>query len=493
MSPSTTIPDLSHPATGCLIGVCGAGMKGLAELLADRNWTLFGADSRPIAERPPSLGRLGLRHLDETTAVKLPAVDMVLYSAAISPEHPLRQQATARNIPQWSYPDIVAALSRQSVTTCIAGTHGKTTTTALTSWILQQAKQRHSLLCGGEIVGSSRNGHSSDLSGREAPLIVESCEYRRHFHQQSPATIVMTGIEWDHIDCYPDAAAVTDAFLQFCRRLPPGGTLIVNADCPLAREVSRTAARELDLRRITFGTHEEADLQLITQRDLAWSAQFEVAVRPENFAMFDNMALPSASNPRTFTLPLPGRHNVHNGLAAIAAALVEGVELDTIDSAMSRFPGVKRRLERHDLLPGVTWIDDYAHHPTAVAAVLRTIRHQFPRRPLRVYFEPHQESRTSAFLHEFAVALSAADEVSVLPVYRAREIGSPPAVDAAARLVFTLRQMGRQADLLPSLDHAAQRLETVSRPGDVVATLGAGAIEWIPHEFSRRLPRHYAS
>lgn len=452
-------------------------MAALAELLQAAGCRVQGSDLDPAPRAQARMQSRGIPLLTGDAAEHLPPYcDRVIYSAAVPSGSPERQAATARGIPQQSYPQFLGELSRRISTTCIAGTHGKSTTTAALASILRDLGASIQVICGAEPVERL----STLPVAPTQQLVLESCEFRRHFLHFTPHTLVLTGIEWDHVDCFRSLAEVVDAFSALLRRVPEDGLVLYRGDCAATQravDASRILGRCTGPRVVSFGLTGPVDWRLVRRRT-PWGSAVDL--------------YGTADDPLPLDVRLPGLHNALNVSAAVLAALEAGRNWCGAAAAAARFRGVRRRLELLGEWRGMTLIDDYAHHPTAVQAALQTLREEFSARPLRVVFQPHQAQRAMTFCAPFAAALRTADFVHILPAYTARESADVSAAAASQQLIAAITGAGGHAGGLPSLDHVWETLETEGRPGDVVVLMGAGSIERIADECSVRLRRHHA-
>jgi UDP-N-acetylmuramate--alanine ligase len=459
-----------NPSSAHLIGICGSGMRSLAEYLLEANWRVSGSDAVPVGRNADALRARHIAIHPEHAAEHVAGAAAVIYSPAIPDSNPERVAARERDIPQYSYPEMLGRLMAGRTGFAVAGTHGKSTTTAMLGWIAHHAGLDPSVICGAELLNRGLGGWAG---GGEA-LIVEACEYRGSFFHLRPRHAALLDLELDHFDCYADLDAAIAAYAEFLQRLPADGLAICRADRPAV--AAATAA--LRARVETFGIETAAD----------WTAR-HIRTRPgrTSFRIERN-----GTHWTDCALCVPGMHNVLNALAAAALATELGLAPAAVRRALAEFRGVRRRCERLGSRGGVEFVDDYAHHPTAVAATLTAVSHEFPGRRIICAFQPHQVSRTRRLLSDLAGSLSAAREVLILPVYAARE--SPrDATDAARELVAEVSRIGTRARFVPSLDRLVRTLETDPRPGDVVVLIGAGDIDRVRDEFSARLLRHYAS
>jgi len=427
------------------VGIGGAGMAPLAALSARSGWTVDGCDatdSRVLG----ALGEFGV--IARTGHAREHAIgrDLVVATSAAAPDVPCLVEARERGVAIAKRAEVVGAWSRQRTAICIAGTAGKTTTAAMAAWILLRAGHDPSALVGGEVPGLGVGGRA----GGSRFLVVEADEFDRSFLHLTPAIAVVTNVEADHLDYYGSVDAMEEAFRAFATSTPRGG-LIVNGDDP-------GAARLADGGSVTFGTRPDADWQ-IGRIDTAG---------PTTTAVVRHKGLS-----HVLTLPLPGRHNVHNAVGAIAAAALVGVDTTASVEALREFPGVGRRFERRGSVRGVVVYDDYAHHPMKVRAALATAR-QVARGRIICIFQPHTYHRTAALFKDFSASFDDADVVLMLAPYSppGREDATPEG--DAARLVAAI---GR-SDVIycPGAAEAVSRASSTARPGDIIVTMGAGDV-----------------
>jgi UDP-N-acetylmuramate--alanine ligase len=466
------------PPSVHLIGVCGAGLRALAELLSDSGCRVSGSDLTLNPRTAAVLRTAGVDLRAGHSAENLPAAcERVIHSAAVPPDNCERAAALARGTPVQSYPQFLGELTRRRDAVCIAGTHGKSTTTALVSALLSRDGRGPDVLCGAEVIGRARAGWAGD--GRR--LVVESCEFRRHFLQLTPHTLVVTGIEWDHVDCFGSLSDTVDAFAALMRRVREDGLLIYRGDCRASRRA--VAAARMDRRCtgprvVSCGSGVDCDWRFVSRCAAGGGSTVELRGPDEESVRLN--------------VPLRGLHNAQNAALAAVAALESGLSAEQVTAGVAAFGGVRRRLEYLGEWRGMTLFDDYAHHPTALRAVLAALREEFPQRRLLAAFEPHQVQRTLTFRDDFADALCGADRSWVAPVYAARETAGGAIQNAAGCLVQAVAARGGKCELADSLDHLPAALETDGRPGDVVVLCGAGAMEQVADELSVRLRRNHA-
>jgi UDP-N-acetylmuramate--alanine ligase len=334
----------------------------------------------------------------------------------------------------------------------VAGTHGKTTTTAMIASILLEAGRDPTFIVGGVIAGLKTNARA----GGGELLVIEADEYDRTFLSLKPKVAVVTIVEHDHPDCYPTFDDFRGAFEEFAALVPSDGLLLVCWDDPVARGLGERR-RDAGLPVTFFGLGEGAE----------WRAE---EVRPNFAGGVDFLAVHAEQTLGLVRLRLPGAHNASNATAALAVADYLDVPLQVARSALTEFHGVGRRFEIKGEADGVLVVDDYAHHPTEIRATLQAARSRFPNQALWVVWQPHTYSRIKTWLDDFARAFDLADQVIVLPIYASREKDTLGLTDAQVAAAVRHHDV-RRAE---SLEEAVVWLATEVRPGDVVLTLGAG-------------------
>jgi UDP-N-acetylmuramate--alanine ligase len=454
-----TLIDPTDPRPLHFMGIAGAGMSALAELIVRRGVRITGCDLTTAGT--DDLTRLGIdvvaghdpAHADEARAF--------VVTAAVPPSHPELERARALGLPIVKRAEALGDLTRGRELVGVAGTHGKTTTTVMTADALAAAGREPTALAGGRV--SSWGGNLRP--GADRLYVVEADEYDRSFLTLSVTVAVVTNIEADHLDVYKDLRDIRAAFAQFVRG---ARTVVLCADDAGANTLSTRSSSEV----IRYGIDSD-DARLLARGLRAVDGCFTFGVE------FDGEMLGELS------LAVPGRHNVLNALAAIASGLALGARFEAMALAISRFTGVGRRFEHVGDARGVRIIDDYAHHPTEIAATLAAARSAFPGRRLIVAFQPHLYSRTRDFAADFGAALSASDLLFLTEIYAAREqpiagVTSDLIADAVRAAGGTLGWRGPRSDL-------ADALASSVRDGDVVVVMGAGDITRTGPELLQRI------
>ena len=433
------------------IGIGGAGLSAIARVLMQQGTQVSGSDLvlSPVAE---ALARDGARVFAGHRAENVTGAELVVVSSAVPVSNVEVQAARAAGIPVLKRPEFLRRMMEGRQGVAIAGTHGKTTTTAMIASILLKAGYDPTFVVGGVIAGLETNARA----GEGPHFIIEADEYDRTFLSLRPAVAVVTNVEHDHPDCYPTFADFQAAFEEFAALVPCEGLLAVCWDDPVARGLG-------ERRRVAGG--------VVTLFGLGDGAELRAEeVRPNFAGGVDFLATHEGQVLGLMRLRVPGAHNASNAVGALAVTGFLGVPFRVAREALTEFRGVGRRFEVKGEAGGVVVIDDYAHHPTEIRATLQAARGRFPDRSLWAVWQPHTYSRTVTLLREFAKAFDAADHVIVLPIYAARETDTLGA--SSAGVVAAMEHP--DARCARSLDEAVVWLGTELQPGDVVLTLGAG-------------------
>jgi len=469
MPPSGGLRTLMTTGTVHFVGVGGAGMCALAEAMARQGGRITGCDLAP-GEGTRSLERLGVRVQMGHDPGHLDGVVAVVASAAVPHDHPELRAARDSGIPVLKRAEALGEWVGEGTVVAVAGTHGKTTTTAMLTQILAQAGKDPTGFVGGRVPAWEGNLRP----GSDTLFVVEADEYDRSFHRLRPAVAVVTNLDADHLDIYGDLDGVRAGFRTFLEGVDPAGTVLVCADDPGASSLLAGLGRE----GRTYGLAAGSQLR---------ATGVELEGSPARFRVWED-----GRSRGELELPVPGLHNVLNALGAAAAARALGAEWSAIREALAGFAGVGRRFESLGSAAGVRVVDDYAHHPTEISVTLAAARSSRPTDRLVAVFQPHLYSRTRDFAGEFGRALSAADSVWVTEVYPARE-APIPGVDGELVASEVRAAVGRGEGVASEvvvhreLDGLAEALADALRPGDLCLTLGAGTIERVGPELMRRL------
>lgn len=459
---SIDLRALAHTGPVHFVGISGAGMSALAELVLRSGGIVTGCDTAPgtVGE---ALSQRGARIHKGHDPAHVQDVVAVVATSAVPADHPELDAARRRGVPVLKRAQALGAFVNRGTVIAVAGTHGKTTTTAMTTAILSEAALDPTAFVGGAVAewgGGLR-------TGSDTLFVVEADEYDRSFFTLRPRVAVITSVEADHLDVYGNVAGVEDAFRQFVSALPEDGLLVVCVDDDGARRmIDRQQAPVL-----TYGTSESATLR---------AQEIETNGRVTRFTVYEY-----AEPLGRLEVGAPGVHNVRNALGAFAAARYAGAGFDAARRALAAFRGVGRRFQELGSARGVVVIDDYAHHPTEVRATLTAARESYRGRRIIAAFQPHLFTRTRDFAEEFGIALAAADVVWVTDVYAARE---RPLAGVSGELVASAAQRaGGNVHYAASLDTLIAELRRALRHGDVCVAMGAGDIDAAAHTLLAQL------
>ena len=433
-----------------IVGIGGIGMSAIARVLLEGGGYRVSGSDRSLSEVGRSLADLGAEVYDGHRAEQLGDAEVVFVSSAIPMDNPEVQAAQVRGIPVLKRPQVLAWLTKPYRTIAVAGTHGKTTTTAMIACLLLEEGLDPSFIVGGILPGLATNARF----GKGPFFVIEADEYDRTFLGLQPAVAVVTSVEMDHPDCYPTYEDVQAAFAAYLERVPREGCIVACGDDPGVR---RLLARRWGSRRIIrYGFGEACAVRAVGVEANGLGYDFDWVV--------------DGVGRGRFSLQIPGLHNVCNALAVLSVARELGISEEVAREVLRSFSGVARRFEFKGEVGGVTVIDDYAHHPTEIRATLAAARARFNGRTIWAVFQPHTFSRTRALLEEYRQSFGDADHVLVTPIYAAREqdtkqVTGADLVDGASH---------KDMRYVPDLQSAIAELIRDLKAGDVVVTMGAG-------------------
>ncbi len=452
MNSATKLPAQLGPIH--FVGIGGIGMSGIAEVLINQGYTVQGSDLRPskITDR---LADMGARILFPQIAENLEGVEVVVISSAIKPGNPELDSARARGLPVVRRAEMLAELMRLKSNVAIAGTHGKTTTTTMVATLLDAGGIDPTVINGGIIHAYGSNARM----GQGEWMVVEADESDGSFNRL-PATIaVVTNIDPEHMEHYKTFDVLKEAFYTFVSNIPFYGVAICNIDHP---EVQLLVGRLGDRRILTYGFNRQADVRADNLRYNEGKAFFDVYLQNEDITI------------KSMVLPMPGDHNVSNALASIAVSHCLGIEANKIRQALKNFGGVNRRFTHVGEINGVTIIDDYAHHPVEITAVLSAAKQATNGRVIAVH-QPHRYSRLSDLFEDFCSCFNDAEVVGITDIFAAGE--SPISGADRDSLIAGLKAHGhRQAVSVADEAGLQQFVVEQCRSGDLLVCLGAGTI-----------------
>jgi len=430
-----------------VVGIAGAGMSGVAAALLDLELEVSGSDLRATAATEQLQAR-GARIHRGHDAGNVAEADLVVHSAAVPAENPELVEARNRGVPVASRAAIIAELFNASRGIAVAGTHGKSTTSAMTAAVLRQTGRDPSFLLG---AASPSLDHANGHYRRDSWMVVEADEFDSAFLAYRPEIAVITNLERDHLDYFGTEARMVEAFAAFAAGLPTGARLIARGDVAHLRRVAAGAPTPA----LWFGPDEAWDLETYTPATGGCEVQFR-----------------TPHGPVACRLPLRGRHNAWNALAALMACILAGVPVSEAARALESFGGVERRLQLRACGGGVRVLEDYAHHPTAVRATIAAARELTHRRLWAIY-QPLLRSRTLDLLDDFVDAFSGADRVTFAEIY------SPPGrehgIDASSELLAA-RVRHPDVSFIPSFEAIADLVAAEAAEGDVILVMGPDSV-----------------
>ena len=437
-----------------LIGIGGSGMRALARMLLGRGAIVSGSDAN-MSGALDNLSDSGVLIQLGQRGENLPEpCDLVVYSAAIHAQNPELLEAQRRGLEVLKYSQMLGQLMGQGVGIAVAGTHGKSTTTAMVAYVLWAAGADPSYVVGATV--EQLNGPSGVGQGRH--FVAEACEFDRSFLNLHPHYAAILNVEEDHLDCYQDLDAIVEAFRAFVAGMQTGGVVVVNGEDRNAARAVADASCEVQ----TFGLEEACTWRGVNLQADRGCYSLEVHCNGREFCRL--------------SLALPGLHNVYNALAAVALLYHAGLSGPTISTHLGRFAGTRRRMTLKGRGRGVTVLDDYAHHPTEIQVTLRAIREHYQPKRLLCVFQPHQHSRTRFLLKDFARSFAAADEVLVPDIFFVRDSQRERDHVSSRDLVAQIRLNGGVAEYLNDFPQIVSRLQEQLREGDLVVTMGAGNV-----------------
>ena len=464
-----------------LVGIGGAGLSAIAKVLLEMGFSVSGSD-RQLTPGTAQLAATGATIFGEQRAENLTALgatgrpDVVLISSAIAGGNPELQALQAAGIPIVKRADFLPVLLANRQLIAVAGTHGKTTTTAMIVKVLREVG-----VAAGYIIGADIAGYGNAAAGTDPIFVLEADEYDHMFLGLRPTVAVITNVEWDHPDCYPTPASFQQAFAQFVEGVAPDG-LIVSCSDDAGAEQLRLERPVSDRRWITYGLTRAADIAALNATML--QAPLYEPGRTASHELGYTADLHWWNAPKgQLQLQVPGLHNLRNALAALAVACTCDASIKSAIESLRTFTGAARRFEQIGEAGGVTIIDDYAHHPTEVRATLAAARSRYPQRRVWAIFQPHTFSRTRTLLKEMATSFDDADVVIVTDIYAAREADDQSISAATLVGASSHTQIQHIAGLADVADYVAKQVQ----PGDVVITMGAGTSNQIGRRLLQQL------
>lgn len=439
------------------IGIKGAGMTALAQILQSRGIEVRGSDTKEVFYTDGILKRLKISFHEEFVADNV-AVDanLIVYSTAYNENNNCEmKKAKELGIPMLSYPEMIGKLFQEKLGVAVSGTHGKTTTSAMLSEAFSYAGVDPSAIVGSQVI----SWQGSALSGQGEYFIAESDEYQNKLKFYQPWSVILTSVDWDHPDFFPDVESYKNVFKDFVSKIPKTGFLVVWGDSTDTLDVAKSATGKI----LTYGFGED---NLYKAAVLEGGENFD---RQKFEVFYEQQSL------GTFETPLSGRHNVLNSTAVIALSHAIGLDLEKIKTALENFKGTSRRFEMVGKFGEAILIDDYAHHPDEIKPTLNGAKSRFEGKKIWTVFHPHTFSRTKALLEDFAQSFDDTERVVVIGTYgSARENGGGASSEDLVKLINKYNR--DKAEYIPTIDEAVEYFKEKAGQYDVLITMGAGDV-----------------
>ncbi len=430
-------------------------MSGLARMLLDDGARVTGSEPRPNATSL-KLTKSGAKiSRDQIGELLSRNTDLVVRTAAVPDNNPEFMAARAMGIPTIKYAELLGQVMAERNGVAVAGTHGKSTTTAMISFALIECHLDPSFVVGGTV---PQLGGGGSHSGMGSAFVAEACEFDRSFHNLRPRIAVLLNIEEDHLDCYKNIDEIVESFRTFIRLLPDDGLVIANGQDARVQQ----ALANLAVKRQLVGMSDGFD----------WSVR-ETGIK--NGCPTGDV-YHQGKHVATLELSVAGRHNLYNATTALAVCVACGADPKEAAAALCKFIGVDRRMTEMGTRNGATFVDDYGHHPTEIRATLAALREKYQPQRLICVFQPHQHSRTRFLLDDFAVSFKHADETIVPDIYFVRDSESERQLVCSEDLVERIKKNGQNALHLATFSEITEHLKRTTRTGDLVVTMGAGNV-----------------
>jgi UDP-N-acetylmuramate--alanine ligase len=434
------------------VGIGGISMSGLAQVLLESGYNVTGSDindSNLISKLRKNGALVSIPHSPENVET----AELVVYTAAVKQDNCEIVRAKELGIPVIDRATFLGMIMKNyKYGIAIAGCHGKTTTTSMVSIIVKNAGLDPTILIGGEIEAIDGNVRV----GRSEFFVTEACEYCESFLKFYPFVAAILNIERDHLDYYRDLDHIISAFKKFAKLVPADGTLVVCSD----NENSLSVSKEVDCKVLTYGIKSKADF-------------YARNIKYDNFGHPTFEVIHGHKKLGTFSLRIPGQHNVLNALAAITIAFNAGIHMDTVKKSLKEFKGTYRRFDIKGTRNNITVVDDYAHHPTEIKATLQAAK-QFPHQKIWCVFQPHTYTRTRTLFNEFSEAFHDADNVIITDIYAARE--KDTGLVNPSELVDSINKYSANAVYRNDFRGIADLIAHEAKPGDLIFTMGAGDV-----------------
>jgi len=436
------------------IGIGGSGMSGLARMLLDSGAIISGSEPKANAQTI-ELTKRGVKvSRDQLGELLTRDIDLVVRTAAVRDNNPEFQAARAHGLKTVKYAELLGQVMQERLGVAIAGTHGKSTTTAMTAFALLKCGADPSFVVGGtvpQLGGGSR-------SGKGRAFVAEACEYDRSFHNLRPRVAVITNIEEDHLDCYKDIDEIIESFRAFARLVPADGLIITNGGD--RRALKAVAGLVTPIQSVSIDQNTTWSTHVMGIESGRYRGEVRFQGKPVGM----------------LRLAVAGEHNLCDATLAVAACTACGADPAKAAEALSEFTGVDRRMTEMGRYRDAIVVDDYGHHPTEIRTTLKALREKYSPRRLICVFQPHQASRTRLLLDDFSRSFVDADLTLIPEIYYVRDSDEERARICSADLVERINRNGQQALHIPSFDEILAHLKREAREGDVVVTMGAGTV-----------------
>jgi len=447
--------DLKKIKKAYCVGIKGAGVAAIAQILHSRGIAVSGSDTGELFFTDGMLKRDGILFHETFSAQHVPEkTDVVVYSTAYSEENNVElAEAKKRSLPLVSYPEMLGMLFDERLGIAVCGSHGKTTTSAMLAQALNGAGVDPGAIVGSKVI----EWKTSVLSGAGDYFVAEADEYQNKLRYYHPWSAILTSVDWDHPDFFPDFESYKNVFREFVAKIQKTGFLVVWGDSSDTLEVAKQANGNV----VAYGFTEDNDYKIVNLVCETAKQTFKVEHGGESLGIFET--------------PLPGKHNVLNCTAVIALCHAMQLDMEKVGEAIAKFKGTSRRFEIVGERNGALLIDDYAHHPDEIKATLAGARQRYPDKNINVVFHPHTFTRTKALLQEFSQSFDDADKVIVIDIYgSAREeqggVSSEDLVNLINKYTFG------KAEYIPTINEAIDHYAKILGEGDVLITMGAGDV-----------------
>lgn len=470
--------DLSKIKKVYVIGIKGSGVIAVVQILQSMGIEITGSDTHEKFFTDEVLQKLGIKYFEEFATENIPKdVDMVLYSTAYNAENNIEfVEAEKRNLQMLSYPELLASLFNQKYGIAVCGTHGKTTTSAMLAYVMQQIGASPTAVIGSRV----RQWGSNAIVGESEHFVIEADEYQNKLALYAPKAAILTSVDYDHPDFYPTFAEYKKAFSDFVVKIPKTGFLAVWGDSIDTSEIAMHCNAEV----IKYGFGEDNDV-VISNFEFQISNKIKMSNDQNNKLEYQSFDVIYRNEKLgNFQIQLVGKHNILNATAVIIVCHKLNFDMEKVRVALSEFEGTTRRFELVGERNGAILIDDYGHHPEEIKVTLKGAREIYPEKNIIAVFHPHSYSRTEALLQDFAQSFDSVDQVLVLDIYgSARE--NTGAVSSKDLVNLINKYQHNKAEHIPTIDDAVEFLRDKITDSDVVITIGAGNVFEVAHKLKQ--------